>query len=84
MKRVTAVLAGLVVLAAIFLGWLVARPADDAVKPRIGEDGSYAVGTMPGDERAVQTATEVLSAALSYDYRILRPFMQFQRTTPLD
>ncbi|KAA1427811.1 hypothetical protein [Nocardioides antri] len=75
MKRVTAVLAGLVVLAAILLAWLVARPASDPVKPRIGEDGTYAVGTIPGDERAVRTATEVLSAALSYDYRTLEDGM---------
>ena len=69
--RVTVVLASLVVLAAILLVWLVARPTGDPVKPRIAEDGSYVVGTIPDGERPVRTATEVLSTALSYDYRTL-------------
>lgn len=71
MRPVTVVLASLVVLAAILLVWLVARPTDEPVKPRVAEDGSYLVGTIPDDERAVRTATEVLSTALSYDYRTL-------------
>ena len=71
MRRVTIVLAGLVVGAGILLVWLVARPTGDPAKPRIAEDGSYLVGTIPDDDRSVRTATEVLSTALSYDYRKL-------------
>lgn len=71
MRRVTVALVSLVVAAVILLVWLVARPTDDPVKPRIAEDGSYVVGTIPDGERSVRTATEVLSTALSYDYRTL-------------
>lgn len=71
MKRLTSVLAGLVVIAAIVLVWLVMRPADDLTEPRIAKDGTYHVGTATGDEEAVEVATEVLTAALSYDYRKL-------------
>jgi hypothetical protein len=71
MRRVTVVLAGLVVVAATLLGWLIARPTGEPVKPRVAGDGSYAVGTIPGDEGAVKTAAEVLTQALSYDFRSL-------------
>lgn len=71
MRRPTVILTSLVVLAAVLLGWLVARPGSDPVEPRIAEDGSYVVGTIPDGESAVRTATDVLATALSYDFRRL-------------
>jgi hypothetical protein len=71
MRRLSVVLTGLIVAAAILLVWLVTQPVQAAVEPKVGNDGTYVVGTVPRGQDAVEVAVEVLPAALSFDYRRL-------------
>jgi len=73
MRRLTLVLAVLVLAAAALTGWLALRPAPDSTEPKVGEDGAYTVGTIPGDDGrdAVRAAAETMPLALTYDYRSL-------------
>lgn len=65
-------LAVLVVAAAVLTGWLASRPEPGVVKPAVQKDGSYTVGTIAGEaDQAVQSAVDVLPAALSFDFRSL-------------
>ena len=71
-RVLVAVLVALVVAAAALTWWVASRPAPSDVRPAVGQDGSYTVGTIPGDGRAaVKAAARSLPVALSYDYRTL-------------
>jgi len=71
-KRVTAVLATLVVLAGVLTFWLSQRSGPDDVVPAVGDDGSYTVGTIPeAGDGPVKAAAEAMPVALSYDFRSL-------------
>jgi hypothetical protein len=74
-SRRSAVVPALVVLvltAALLTWWLASRPAPVDVLPAVEQDGSYTVGTIPGDgEAAVKAAAAALPEALSYDFRTL-------------
>jgi hypothetical protein len=66
------VLVVLVVAAAALTWWVATRPAAEAVEPAVQQDGSYTVGTIPGDgHEAVEAAVAALPIVLSYDFRTL-------------
>lgn len=70
--RLQAVLAALVVVAAGVLGWQLLHASDQkAVRPVARSSGSYAPGSVPEGQAALDVAVKAMPAALTYDYRKL-------------
>ena len=73
MRRLSLLLAVLVLASAALTGWLATRSEPSGIQPGVTDDGSYTVGTIPDDEGhlAVLAAAEAIPLALTYDYRSL-------------
>lgn len=72
-KLLTLLLAVFVLAAAALTGYLATRPEPADVRPVVGEDGSYTLGSLPSADgsAAVEAAVRAVPAALSYDFRTL-------------
>lgn len=71
-RRLTLALTVLVLLAGALTAWLATRPEPANVVPKVDEDGSYVVGSLPRDgDEVVRAAAEALPLALTYDFRTL-------------
>lgn len=73
MRRLTLLLVVLVLASAGLTGWLSTRSEPSGTEPRVEDDGTYTVGTIPDDEGhlAVLAAADTMPLALTYDYRSL-------------
>ena len=72
-RRLSVLLAVLVLASAALTGWLATRSEPSGTEPGVTDDGSYTVGTIPDDDGqlAVLAAAETIPLALTYDYRSL-------------